>query len=194
MSSPASAFDDSAQEDEYLVRQCLKANASAWERLIDKYKSLIFSIPVKQGFSPEDADEIFQAVCLALLTDLPRLREPRALAAWLIRTTLHKCAYRRDEHERFVDLESHEFRLSGNPEEAPEELLRQCEREQMLREALTGLPDNCSKLIQQLFFATPPVPYELAAEQLKLAKGSIGATRKRCLERLRRALEKKGWN
>src|SRR4051812_9894655 len=46
--------------DERLVAECVNGNEEAWTALIEKYKNLIFSIPVKLGFSREDAGEIFQ--------------------------------------------------------------------------------------------------------------------------------------
>jgi DNA-directed RNA polymerase specialized sigma24 family protein len=80
----AKQLADSARSDEQLVRDCRKGKDSAWSALIFKYKNLIFSIPIRYGFSEEDAADIFQAVCMDLLADLPRLREPKALAGWLI--------------------------------------------------------------------------------------------------------------
>jgi hypothetical protein len=44
-----------------------------------------------------------------------------------------------------------------------------------------------------LFFQEPSTPYEQVAKNLNVAKGSIGFIRMRCLERLRRLLEKKGF-
>jgi hypothetical protein len=74
----AKQLADSARSDEQLVRDCLKGKDSAWSALIFKYKNLIFSIPIRYGFSEEDAADIFQAVCMDLLAELPRLREPKA--------------------------------------------------------------------------------------------------------------------
>ena len=59
----------------------------AWSELIDRYSRLIFSIPLRQGLTREEAADMFQAVCLDLVAELPRLRDPQALPAWLIRTT-----------------------------------------------------------------------------------------------------------
>ena len=80
-----------AWTDLRLVRACLDGSEDAWNAILDKYKRLIYSIPIKHGFSPEDASDIFQSVCVELLKELPRLREPRALAGWLIKVTAHKC-------------------------------------------------------------------------------------------------------
>jgi RNA polymerase sigma factor (sigma-70 family) len=177
--------------DEALVRQCLHGSEQGWSALIDKYKNLIFSIPIKLGLSREDAAEIFQAVCLALLHDLPELKEPRALPAWLIQLTSHKCVRWRHEQSRYVAADIEEVTLaetSGLPEQVVEEI----EREQIVREALTEISLECRQLVDLLFYSSPPVPYDEAARTLGLAKGSIGATRMRCLEKLRRSLEKKG--
>src|SRR5690348_10942592 len=77
--------------DEKLVRACVQSDQEAWGALIDRYKNLIFSIPIKYGFSREDAADLFQAVCVELLQALPKLREPKALPKWLMQVTAHKC-------------------------------------------------------------------------------------------------------
>src|ERR1043166_755609 len=51
-------------EDEWLVQGCLQGDPKAWEALIDKYKRLIFSIPIKYGASSADAADVFQSVCI----------------------------------------------------------------------------------------------------------------------------------
>jgi RNA polymerase sigma factor (sigma-70 family) len=189
-STDRSSRSEFLQPDDYLVRECIKGNGEAWSSLIDKYKNLIFSIPVKYGFRAHDADEIFQEVCLALLTDLPRLREPQALAAWLIRTTSHRCLHWKRDQRRYV-AEEPDQTISSTP--AAEDILREAEQEQILRDVLPELPHRCLELVRMLFFQEPAVPYEQVAKNLNLAKGSIGFTRMRCLERLRRLLEERGF-
>jgi RNA polymerase sigma factor (sigma-70 family) len=181
----------SAREDEVLVRECLKGNKLAWSALIDKYRSLIFSIPMKRGFSAEDANEIFQSVCLTLLNEISDLREPRALAAWLIRSTSHQCLGLRRKQRRFVGEEVDENQQVEDPDRLPDKLLQELEREQILREVISEQSPECTRLIKLLFFETPPIPYAEAARHLGLATGSIGATRGRCLEKLRQALDRR---
>jgi RNA polymerase sigma factor (sigma-70 family) len=194
MSAPSQtsgAFRGS-REDEILVRECLNGNEQAWSALVDKYKNLIFSIPIRYGFSSEDANEIFQSVCLTLLRELSQLREPRALAAWLIRATSHACKRYRRSQRKYADSEIDES-LNAETEKLPEKLLQELEREQILREVINEQPQECRQLINLLFFENPPLRYEEAAQVLGMAKGSIGATRIRCLEKLRRALDKRGF-
>jgi DNA-directed RNA polymerase specialized sigma24 family protein len=110
--SRAKQLADSARSDEQLVRDCLKGKDSAWSALIFKYKNLIFSIPIRYGFSEEDAADIFQAVCMGLLAELSRLREPKALAGWLIQVTRNKCFHRKRETQRHSMQESRGRRIS----------------------------------------------------------------------------------
>ena len=63
---PASDDTRAAWPDARLVSECLGGSEEAWRALIFKYKNLIFSIPVKYGFSTDDATDIFQGVCLDL--------------------------------------------------------------------------------------------------------------------------------
>lgn len=182
-----------AWSDDRLVRGCLNGDEDAWAALVDKYKNLIYSVPIKQGFTPEEAAEIFQAVCVGLLSELPNLRKPRALAAWLIRTTSHKCFHARREARRFVGEEAVELEHRPDAAPLPPDVIAGLEREQTLREALAALPARCRQLVHLLFYETPARPYAEVARELGIATGSIGFIRMRCLERLRRGLEQKGF-
>jgi DNA-directed RNA polymerase specialized sigma24 family protein len=85
--------DDSAdaKENELLVRGCILGDQRAWEALIGKYKRLIFSIPmITYGARPEDAADVFQAVCIEVLHSLPQLKSAGSLRAWLITVTLRQ--------------------------------------------------------------------------------------------------------
>jgi len=181
--------------DERLVSECLNGNEQAWSALIDKYKNLIYSIPVKMGMHDEAAD-IFQAVCLDLLADLPRLREPRALPKWLMQACYHKCLqYRRKSQKHLVAPETDAADIAADTEHAPlpEQLLVELEKEQMVRDALMELSPRCERMVRMLFFENPPRPYQEIARELDLATGSIGFIRGRCLEKLKKYLEKMGF-
>src|SRR6266851_535213 len=118
----------------------------------------------------------------------------RALPKWLMQTSYHKCL--RVKKQR-LNLLEHPTEIEEQPEatteELPEEMLYQLQREQMLRDAIAELPSRCNQLIGLLFFDEPPRPYQEVAKQLKLATGSIGFIRGRCLRLLRQRLEKEGF-
>ena len=183
-----------AWTDELLVRECRKGNQAAWSALIEKYKNLIFSIPIKFGLPREDAADIFQSVCVDLLSSLPQLREPKAIAKWLMQTSFHKCLrWKKDRLNLVDDPEVLDGERNAGPEELPEEMLHQVQREQSLREAITELSPRCRQMVSMLFFEDPPRPYQEVAKELGIASGSIGFIRGRCLKKMREQLEDKGF-
>ena len=181
--------------DDRLVAECLQGDQQAWSALIEKYQNLIFSIPIKLGLY-DDAADIFQAVCLDLLTDLPRLREPRALPKWLMQTCYHKCLQSRrrtEKHVPFAEEDDKTLADIGGQSRLPDDMLVQLEKEQMVRDAISELSPRCEQMIRMLFFETPARPYEEVAKELGLATGSIGFIRGRCLGKLKQQLENKGF-
>lgn len=181
-----------AWPDTRLVKECLDGSEEAWRALIDKYKKLIFSIPVKYGFSPDDATDIFQGVCLELLSDLPKLRKAKALPKWIMQVTSHKCFHRKRQMLRTETSDDDKTFYQATPARA-EGILREAEEEHALQEAISGLPPRCRDLIRMLFFEDPARPYQQVAESLGIATGSIGFIRQRCLDRLRLLLEDAGF-
>jgi RNA polymerase sigma factor (sigma-70 family) len=189
------ALDDArvAWPDARLVSECLGGSEEAWRALILKYKNLIFSIPVKYGFSTDDSTDIFQAVCLDLLSELPKLRKVKALPKWIMQITAHKCFHRKQQQQRteVMDPAAKEFQKS-TPSRA-QEALQEAEDEQSLRQAMAELPPRCRELVHMLFYDEPVRPYQEIAATLGIAVGSIGFIRQRCLERLRKRLLETGF-
>jgi RNA polymerase sigma factor (sigma-70 family) len=188
----ARATPQHRQSDAHLIAECLKGKESAWDVLIDRYKNLIFSIPIRYGFSEEDSADIFQAVCMDLLAELPRLRDPKALAGWLIQVARNKCFHRKQSGRRHKVQEIGDFDPQA-PSGEPDNLVSQVQQAQILHEALAELPSQCRKLVKMLFFEIPPRPYEEVAKELHLARGSIGFTRRSCLDKLKERLESRGY-
>jgi RNA polymerase sigma factor (sigma-70 family) len=178
-----------------LVAGCLSGDDRAWDALLDRYKNLIYSIPLRYGAPPQDAADIFQAVCLDLFNELPRLRDAEALQGWLIRVTTHKCYHwkRRAAAASGMGFDESELENLSGQEPIPQDVIDEIEREQMVRESVVALPDRCREMIEMLFFENPPMPYHEVARRLQLAKGSIGFIRGRCLKRLKKVLEQKGF-
>jgi RNA polymerase sigma factor (sigma-70 family) len=179
--------------DTRLVKECLSGNEAAWAQLIDKYKALIYSIPIKYNLPQQEAADVFQSTCVELLVRLPELREPRALPKWLMQVAHHECYRVKRLGQRVVSRDSEEN--VPEPEIPPiaESLVQQTQEEQMLREAMVALTPQCCRLVEMLFFESPSRPYAEVAAELGLALGSIGFTRQKCIERLRRQLEELGF-
>jgi RNA polymerase sigma factor (sigma-70 family) len=188
---PATSLHDDT--DVTLVRRCLDGDQESWAILIDKYKNLIYSIPIKHGLSQEESTEVFQATCVELMVRLPKLRDPQALAAWLIKVALTKTREIARGAARMLHVDESENSLAALYEgPSPEEIVHEVEQEQIVRQAIAAMTSRCKKLITMLFYESPAVPYAELASRLGIATGSIGFIRARCLEKLRTRLEELG--
>jgi|SRR5690348_8752315 len=180
--------------DDLLLKRCLAGSEDAWLLLLEKYKALIYSIPVRYGLCREDASDVFQTTCVELLARLAQFREPRALPKWLMQVAHHESLrWKRRRAQTSARNSDAEFPEPAIPAIA-DALVQQIEEEQMVREAVARLTPQCQRLVELLFFETPARPYAEVARELGLAVGSIGFTREKCMERLRRHLAQAGFH
>jgi RNA polymerase sigma factor (sigma-70 family) len=124
---------------------------------------------------------------------LPELREPRALPKWLMQVAHHECYRCKRQQQRVVSRDAEPDLPEPETPPIAESVMQQTQEEQMLREAMNTLSPQCRRLVEFLFFETPARPYAVVAKELGLAVGSIGFTRQKCMDRLRRQLDEQGF-
>lgn len=78
-------------DDRTLVKACLDGDPEAWKFVILRYQRLICSIHIRARFSPVNAADIFQSVCLKLFEKLASLRKQEHISSWLMTTTIREC-------------------------------------------------------------------------------------------------------
>lgn len=181
---PTLAWDDTA-----LVEACRSGSQEAWVAVVDKYSRLIFSVPLRFRFSRDQAEDIFQAVCVDLLEQLDSLREPAALRGWLVQVATHKCLHARRKRAREELTDPTELDTgSASREESPEQVMERVQQQQIVRDAMTSLSERCRELLRMLFVETPLTPYDEVARVLGISRGSVSFLRGRCLQRLHRSM------
>jgi RNA polymerase sigma factor (sigma-70 family) len=184
-------------DDRTLVAGCLKGDHAAWEALIKRYQRLIYSIPIKARLSQEDASDIFQSVCLKLYEKLNTIRDGERISSWLITTTSRECWRIAARNRRDAIPSGSDDENSSNLIEIPatgllaDEEREVLERQHQVRQAVEALPDRCRELISMLFYNESELSYVDIAGRMKMPVPSIGPTRARCLEKLRKLLEGK---
>ena len=70
-------------EDMELLLRCRQGDAAAWNRLLDKYERLIYSIGLNHGLSVEDAADIVQLTFTYFLENVDSLRDDSNIGGWL---------------------------------------------------------------------------------------------------------------
>ena len=170
-----------------LVTRASTGDKQAWDALVERYAPLIWSICGKYRLSRADAEDVGQNVWLRLAGQLDKIRDPAALPGWLATTTSRECGRvlrtARGPHVPVHALDA--GNLADQQAGAADQEILAAERHTALREALTRLPPVGQQLIA-LLIADPPVPYAEISAKLGIPVGSIGPSRRRCLDKLRR--------
>ncbi len=186
------------RDDRELIAACLGGDQSAWEALITRYQRLIYSIPIKARLSADDAADVFQSVCLKLYEKLSTLRDYERVSSWLITTTNREvwrvaARNRRDSAQAASVDEDEKDALAEIAAAGPlaDEQRIELERQQAVRLALEALPERCRNLLIMLFYYKDELSYAEIARRMKMPVPSVGPTRARCLEKLKRLLEGK---
>jgi len=176
------------------VQAAAAGDARAWEQLVDRYDRLLWSICRGYRMSDDDAADATQLTWLRLLENLGRIRNPQRLAGWLATTCRREClaSLRRSRSSVAVDDEHLDWLLGGvGPADQP---LLLADQYAVLWQAFHQLSQWCQRVLRALIVnaedGTPS--YRLAALELQTPVGSLGPTRARCLEQLRKLLDSGG--
>ena len=170
-----------------LVTRARNDDQRAWDALIERYAALIWSICRSYQLGNADAEDVVQTVWLRLVDQLDKVRAPAAIAAWLATTTRRECCrvLRAAARQRPTWPNGPGAETFLDETRTAEDELLAAERHAALREALAQLAPRDRQLIA-ILAADPPVPYAEISARLGIPVGSIGPTRGRCLDKLRR--------
>jgi RNA polymerase sigma factor (sigma-70 family) len=169
-----------------LVERAIRGEQAAWNGIVDRYLPLVMSVVRSHRMTEKDGEDVSQTVWLRLVENLERIRDPKALPAWIVRTTKNESLRVLRLRARAVPVdpvEGRSFETTSETTEIDLELLR-TERNQALREGLADLSSEQRGLLL-LLVSDPPVSYETISRRLGIPVGSIGPTRARCLAKLR---------
>jgi len=173
-----------------LVRDAAGGDQGAWNQLVDRYSRLVWSVARGHRLAHADSADVFQTTWLRLVEHLGRLRDPEQLAGWLSTTARHESlrVLRLGRRERPDDNVAVGPESSGQGDQGPEPALLANEERASVAAAYSRLSERCQSLLR-LVVAEPGLSYADVAQALGIPVGSIGPTRGRCLQQLRRLLD-----
>ena len=174
----------SQPSDLQLVKACRAGEEAAWAQLIERYGALIASVPRRYGLPEDLVEEVFSEVCVVLVRSLASVRDAQALPRWIVRTTTRATWEITRKSRRKLPDDLPELTGAAPPDEFVETL----EDEQAVRRALERISEKCRRLLRLLYFDAAEPSYDEIASRLRVPRGSLGPTRRRCLDRMRRLL------
>jgi RNA polymerase sigma factor (sigma-70 family) len=189
-----SAPDGSPPDDVgHLLRLATAGDHSAWNALVERFGGLLWSISRSYGLSPADAADVFQLTWLRLLEHLDAIEEPDRLAGWLATTCRRECLALLRRNKRTQPSDDDVLARLAEPVEGADEPVILSDRDATLWRAFGRLQQRCQEILRVLLLASDDrVSYEWAATVLGVPIGSLGPTRARCLEKLRKLLDTEG--
>jgi RNA polymerase sigma factor (sigma-70 family) len=173
---------------EVLVQAARTGDAEAWDELVRRFEGMLRAVVARQRLSSADSADVKQTTWLRLAENIGRLQDPSRVGGWLATTARRECA--RIRRSRARELPHEELPEPSNRDVASIEgrlFVRHRNRE--LRAAFARLPAR-DRILLGLLVAEPQPSYESISAALGMPIGSIGPTRGRALERLRRELER----
>jgi RNA polymerase sigma factor (sigma-70 family) len=176
---------------EQLVRAAAQGDQHAFDRLVDHYAGLVWSVARAHRLGDDDAQDVFQTTWLRLVEHLDRLREPRAVGGWLATTARHESLRLLRHGDRIRPAPDEVLDHADDGDDRGEVAVLVAERDADLWDAFRELGERCRTLLRVLL-ADPPPSYDEVAAALDIPVGSIGPTRGRCLARLRVHLRTRG--
>lgn len=173
-----------------LVIAAAAGDSRSWDALVCEFTGLIAAVARAHRLSEADAADVAQLTWLKLLEHLSTIQQPSRVAAWLATTARRECLRVLRINRRHVLLQC--GTVPPEPaESAAESALLRHERDAALWEGVRSLRPRDQTLLG-LLMAEPSVPYQQISTVLRIRIGSIGPTRQRALERLRRELDGQG--
>jgi RNA polymerase sigma factor (sigma-70 family) len=181
------------EDDASLVSRCLRGEEAAWRTLVHRYQRLVYAIVRRMGLDEHAGADVFQTVFARLVQHLPHIEDPERLQAWVVTTAKREALLQRQRGKRTVSMtpsdsqdEAREWDIADESP-LPEEALAELQQLNQVRLALDRLDERCRELLLILFHDDDENPsYAEVARRLGMSVGSIGPTRSRCLDKLRR--------
>jgi RNA polymerase sigma factor (sigma-70 family) len=182
-------YGEEAATNAELVHGALAGDRESWDSLVRRHNGVLYYVARSFRLDKDAADDAVQATWLCLVEHLGTLRDPDRVGAWLV-TTMRR--------QVMSTFRGHRPQLTGldgtdvpDPGRSPEDEVTAGDRDARVRAAVRRLPARDRQLLVLLMASRRPSYGKVSAE-LHMPVGSIGPTRARCLERLRRELEADG--
>lgn len=181
MAAPSDARDIAE-----LLARVNSGDESAWDELVERFAGLVWSVARSFRLSAAATEDVVQTVWLRLAEYSSRIREPDRLAAWLATSTRHEALRVLKGHQRMVPFA--EFAERSEPTASSlEDVVVDGDTLREVLVAFEQLPPADQQLLR-LLCTVPPLDYQTIATMLGRSIGSIGPSRARCLDKLRRLL------
>lgn len=175
-----------------IVQKAAAGDARAWEELVSRFGGMIAATGRRYRLSPSDVAELQQTTWLKLVENFDRIEQPERIGGWLATTARRESLQLLRKASKY-NTGADQIMANMPDKRLPEPDARPIaeERDAVLHAAWSKLKPRCQELLS-LLLADDAMGYKDLSKLLDMPVGSIGPTRMRCLEHLRRLVEGEG--
>lgn len=172
---------DSKSEDIILIDDAIAGKQEAYERLMNKYRQLIYNLIFRMIRNKEDVEDLTQEAFIKAFNSLEKFDKQFSFSTWLFKIATNNCIdYLRKKklHTFSIDKDisndddDYQFEIPDN-ERIPDKNLLDKERKKILEDAIESLPVKYKSVI--LLRHRDEKDYEEIAKKLKLPLGTVKA-------------------
>ncbi len=188
------------QDLEVLVAGALGGHSAAWDALVARLERVVWKSVNMLTSDREVREDAFAATWLRLAERLHTIREPEKLPGWLATTSCNEVRQIVRQRGRQHASLNESF---GTPGGGVGDLIDTLtvdtgehadgmvadEQHGDVRAAFAQLDEACREIITVLVLADPPLAYDEASELLGRPIGSLGPSRRRCLDKMKSLLD-----
>ena len=174
-----------------LLEEAKRGDPDGWRRLVTVLQPFALGVRSRYGLDADDMSDVFMGTFQALYSGLARIEDAQSLPRWIAVVAGREAARIRRAKTPTSDAWDLDEILLVEDADA-EALAIQADDALRVRNALAKMPEACRELLGALY-AEDAEGYVEIASRLGLAVGSIGPSRARCLEKMRRRLESEGF-
>jgi RNA polymerase sigma factor (sigma-70 family) len=177
-----------------VLKAASEGDQEAWNVITDRFTKLLWAVARSYRLSHDDAGDVVQNTWLRLLENLTTIHHPEALPGWLATTARREAlgVLRRQGRNILARTDDQMTDIADPLAAELDTALLEDERDAQLWASLDQLSDRCQHLLKALMAVDRPVYAEVSAA-FDMPIGSIGPTRMRCLEQLRRVMAESGY-
>lgn len=161
--------------------------AEAMAELVAMLTPILWHTVRGQRLDADSTEDVLQNIWFALVRKADSVVDPTAVLQWLLVAARREAWRVVRLQAKQIPSEFDEDALKLSASELPDNVVLRGVQDEVLWSHIASLPERCRALLRVIAFADRPDYAELA-RSLGMPVGSIGPTRGRCLDKLRKHL------
>jgi RNA polymerase sigma factor (sigma-70 family) len=175
----------SAAGNDLLLYRAGRGDERAWDEIVQRYRGLVGAVVRSYRLQDADAHDAEQRTWLRLVERRHTVRDPERLGGWLATTASRECL-RLLREERAITTD--ELDAVPDPDQGVEDQVVDADTVSRLWSIVAALPPRGRTIMMELF-ADDPRPYAEVARATGIPIGSLGPSRARLIDRVRRTFD-----